>query len=453
MLICLRTAAPIAFLLTVAIGVVSAATLQQEPPAGSLSPGQTVLVDDGSCPAGQIKQIIGGNNAGQPRQRKCVDRTADQTGQTTQDISHDPSQHPAADVALKTPWGEPDLQGIWTDEFDTPFQRPTKYAGQEFFTEAQRVELDKRRAALLVRLAAAFVSIKHTGPRTSRVVDPPNGRIPPWTAEAEKAAAADQQFRLALLQATESCKTNAVQCRGGKYDPTPSPRRAEVPPRYNARNFGRINRNDGPEDGSLLDRCLTTGLPDFGTAFGGGFRRIAQTPGGISIFYDVGEGDAWQRNIVVDGRPHLPPSIRQWYGDSRGYWEGATLIIDVTNFSPKTDFYGSRENLHLIERWTRTGPKTLEYEVTIEDPTTWTRAWTVKQEFTKQSEQENRIYYEPRCIEGNYAFPSMMLAARKADLAFAEGRGPDPATINNLADPTLDDPSFISMMEELIWDP
>jgi hypothetical protein len=150
---------------------------------------------------------------------------------------------------------------------------------------------------------------------------------------------------------------------------------------------------------------LTGGLPEFGTPFGGSFRRIVQTPGGISIFYDVGQGEGWQRNIVMDGSPHLPANIRQWYGDSRGHWEGNTLVIDVTNFSPKTDYQGARENLHLVERWTRTGPTTLEYIVTLEDMTVWTRPWTVTQEFARQSEEENRIYYEPRCIEGNQGLP------------------------------------------------
>jgi hypothetical protein len=94
------------------------------------------------------------------------------------------------------------------------------------------------------------------------------------------------------------------------------------------------------------------------------------------MFYDVLFGQGWQRNIIIDGSPHLPANIRQWYGDSRGHWEGNTLVIDVTNFTPKTDFRGSRENLHLIERWTA-GPTTLEYVVTIEDSTVWTRPWTV----------------------------------------------------------------------------
>jgi hypothetical protein len=141
-----------------------------------------------------------------------------------------------------------------------------------------------------------------------------------------------------------------------------------------------------------------------------------QTPGGISMFYDVGQGQGWQRNIVMNGSPHLPDSIRQWYGDSRGRWDGNTLVIDVTNFSPKTDFQGSRENLHLVERWTRTGPTSLEYVATIEDPTVWTRPWTVKQEFTKQSERENRTYYEPRCIEGNYGLPGLLHGRRRVRL-------------------------------------
>jgi hypothetical protein len=357
-----------------------------------------------------------------------------------------PQVAPSTSAPLKTPWGEPDLQGIWMDESDTPLQRSPKYANQEFFTEAQRAELDKERAALLGRdkrvergteldvagaYNAAFMSIKHTGVRTSLIVDPPNGRIPPLTPEAQKRAAAEREFRLALLQATETCKSKSVACNGGKYDPTPSPRLAELPVRYNT---ARMNRHDGPEDGALPDRCLTGGLPEFGTAYGGSFRRIVQTPGGISMFYDVGQGQGWQRNIIMNGSPHLPASIRQWYGDSRGHWEGNTLVIDVTNFSPKTDFQGSRENLHLVERWTRIGPSTLEYSVTVEDPTVWTRPWTVKQQFTKQSEQEDRIYYEPRCVEGNYALPSLMLAARIADRAFAEGKGPDPATKDNATD-------------------
>jgi hypothetical protein len=363
-------------------------------------------------------------------------------------VSQTSAQVPSAsDTALKTPWGEPDLQGIWTDEFDTPLQRSAKYANQESFTPAQREELDQLRGAhygsdprqergsandVGGAYNTAFLTIKHTGPRTSLILDPPNGRVPPQTPEAQKAAAADREFQLALLRATDACRNGTPACAGGKYDPTPSPRFAELPPRYHSGNVTRLNRSDGPEDDGLADRCLVAGLPEFGSLFGGSFRRIVQTPGGISIFYDVNQGQGWQRNIVMNGSPHLPANIRQWFGDSRGHWEGNTLVIDVTNFSPKTDFLGSRENLHLVERWTRTGPKTLEYQVTIDDPTVWTRPWIAKQEFTRQSNEENRIYYEPRCIEGNYGLPGLLHGRRAEERAFAEGRGPDPRTVDNV---------------------
>ncbi len=368
-----------------------------------------------------------------------------------------PASAAAPSPPLITPWGEPDLQGIWTDETDTPLQRSPKFADQEFFTDAQRADLDRQRSALLGRekrstrgteadVAGAYNDVftpkKRTGVRTSRIVDPPNGRLPAVTPEAQKIAAAEREFRLALLRATDTCKNKERDCAGGTYDPTPSPRFEETPPRYNT---ARLNRHYGPEDANLAERCLMGGLPELGPLGAIGdrisFRRIVQTPGGITMFYDVGQGQGWQRNIVMDGSPHLPAGIRQWYGDSRGHWEGNTLVIDVTNFSPKTDFQGSRENLHLVERWTRTGPDTLEYAMTVEDPTVWTRPWTAKQDFILQSNQENRIYAEPRCYEGNYGLPGLLHGRRAEELAFAEGRGIDPKTRDaNKADDLERDP-------------
>ena len=352
-----------------------------------------------------------------------------------------------ADASIRTPWGEPDLQGIWTTEVDTPFERPERFGDREFLTPEEQAELDEQRSGLISRnrrvergteldvagaYNAVFLSFKPTDRRTSLIVDPPNGRVPPQTPEVQALADEDRAFRLELLRSTETCRSGSVACRGGEYNPEPSPRRSEMqPPRYNT---GRMNRQDNIEDGSLGDRCLSGAIPEFGTAFGGSFRRIVQTPGGISIFYDVGQGQGFQRNIVMNGSPHLPDHIRQWWGDSRGHWEGDTLVVDVTNFSPKRDFRGSRENLHLIERWTRTGPDTLDYEVTIEDPTVWVRQWTVRQEFRKQSDQQNRIYYEPRCYEGNYGFPALLLGARIAEEEYDAGRGPHPATFDNATD-------------------
>src|SRR5438876_235473 len=340
-------------------------------------------------------------------------------------------------AALKTAWGEPNLQGIWTDEYQTPLQRPAKYANKEFFTEEERAALDAQRSGIELRprqergterdVAGAynqvFMSIKRTGRRTSMIVDPPDGRTPPLTPEIQKQNAIEREFRLALLQATATCKSQEPGCRGGKYGP-PSPRLAEVPPRYST---GNTNRVDNPEDRSMSERCMAAVLPDFG-----GFRRIVQSPGSVSIFYDVGQGQGWQRIIPVDGSAHLPGNIRQRFGDSRGRWEGETLVVDVTNFTAKSDFMGSRENRHLVERWTRTGPNTLEYVVTIEDPSTWTKPWTVKQEYSMQSNQANRIYYEPRCHDGNFGLPALLAGGRVADKAFAERRGPDPATLDNV---------------------
>src|SRR5262249_52410930 len=276
--------------------------------------------------------------------------------------------------APRTAWGDADLQGIWTDEHETPLQRPARYAGREFFTDAEIAQLDKQRAGLIGReyrdkdaegkateqdvagaYNAVFESHKHTGRRTSLVVDPPDGIIPPLTLEAQKKRATYRAFQVALLQATETCKIRAPSCTDGKYGP-PSPRRGEAPPIYNT---DRLNRADGPEDRSLTERCLGAALPDFG-----GYRRIVQSPGAVSIFYDVGQGQGWQRLIPIDASPHLPSSIHERFGDSRGRWEGNTLVVDVTNFGPNTDFRGSNEHLHLIERWTRTDASTLEYAVT-----------------------------------------------------------------------------------------
>jgi hypothetical protein len=347
----------------------------------------------------------------------------------------------------QTPWGEPDLQGIWTSETDTPLQRPARFKDKTTLTDQERAELDKQRAALQGRdkrvergteldvagaYSAVFNTVKHTGPRTSLIIDPPDGRMPPQTDEARARAAADRAFRMSLLQSTDTCKNQMAGCRGGKYEPAPSPRLNEIPDRYNT---GRMNRHDRPEDGSLGDRCFVGALPDLPTPFGGNFQRIVQTAGGdVAIFYDTGQGQGFRRNIVMNGRPHLPPSIRQLSGDARGHWEGATLVVDTTNFTPILDSFGSREHKHLVERFTRTGPAALEYKVTVEDPTVFTRPWTIQMDFTKQSDEKNRIYYEPRCHEGNYAFPALMLAARIGEREYATGKGPRPDTRDNATD-------------------
>jgi hypothetical protein len=343
--------------------------------------------------------------------------------------------------SAKTPWGEPDLQGIWALVYQIPLQRPPQYAGREFFTDAEIAELDVVRAArpgnetrsvrgteqdVAGAYNAVFTSRRPTGRRTSLIVDPPDGKVPPVTPEVQKRRAEIRAFQLALLEATDTCKNKMPGCEGGRYTGVASPRRNEAPPYYMTQ---RVNRSDGPEDRGLSERCMTAQLPDF---LGGvsGFLQFVQSPGSVAIFYDTGQGQGWHRVIPVDGSPHVPKSMQLWWGDSRGHWEGNTLVVDVANFSPKTDFQGSRENLHLVERWTRVDANTIEYAVTMDDPTTWTRPWTVKMDLTKQAGEFNRIYKEPRCHEGNFGMIGMLAGVRAQELAFAEGRGPDPATTN-----------------------
>jgi hypothetical protein len=347
------------------------------------------------------------------------------------------SQAPAP---LKTAWGEPDLQGIWENVYNVPLQRDARYGNREFLTDEERARLDGRqeqRRGRDARVAevgterdvagaynAVFGSRRFAGRRSSQIVDPPDGRLPPMTPAAQQRAKIEADYRLSLLQNTDTCKSKnrGNACASWEYGP-PHANWDKVPPFYNT---GRLNRHADVEDGSLGDRCMSGSFPAFA-----GYKRIVQSPNGISMYFDIGQGQGYQRNIVMNGTPHLPATIRQWWGDSRGRWEGNTLVVDVTNFSPKTSFNGSRENLHVVERWTRLDADTIEYQATIEDPTVWTKPWTVKFDLFKQDDAANRFYTEPRCFEGNYGFPAMLLGERLVEVAYAEGRGPHPATKDN----------------------
>jgi hypothetical protein len=353
-----------------------------------------------------------------------------------------------------TPWGEPDLQGIWSVELLVPLERPNGVT-TEFYTEEQVAELDRERAEGSVfgnhvraergseadvagAYNAVFTSQRPTGRRTGMVIDPPDGKVPPLTPEARARQTELFEYQAALLQNTVVCRDGLDGCIGGTYGPR-SPLRDQQPPYYSTRN---INRANGPEDRSLGERCMSGNLPNFRGGFTGIHYRIVQSPGAVTIFYDVGQGQGFNRVIPITDAPHLPAHVRQWWGDSRGRWEGDTLVVDVTNFSGKTEFRGARENLRLIERWRRTGPETLEVVSTLEDSTVWTRPWTVIQDFAKQPEAPNRIYYEPRCHEGNYGLPGLLVGSRAEDEAFAEGRGRDPGTrcIAGCASPEGRDP-------------
>jgi len=342
-------------------------------------------------------------------------------------------------AAEATAWGHPNLEGIWLDVYSTPFERSRELGDREFATAEERAETDQARIGLDVSAGrsfqrgprgtaqdvsgaynAVFTSVKPAGPRTSLVVDPPDGRLPSLTDEAKKQSEMRREWQLMLMRNTPTCEQMARGCEGGEYGP-PSPRRFDVSPFYNT---ARMNRHDGPEDQSLSDRCMGGRTPNFN-----GFRRIVQGEDTVALGYDTGQGQGFQRVVNLSGN-HPVSSVRLRHGDARGRWEGDTLIIETTNFSPKFPFRGSTSNLKLIERYHRVDAETLEYEVTVEDQTVWVAPWTVRQELKRQSDQENRIYYEPRCSDGNYGLSAMFIGARAKEAEFAAGTGPDPFSLD-----------------------
>ena len=168
----------------------------------------------------------------------------------------------------------------------------------------------------------------------------------------------------------------------------------------------------GPEDRSLSERCISFGVPRLGAGYNS-YYQILQTPGYVVIFMETIH-DA--RVIPLDGRPHISQNIRQWHGDPRGHWEGDTLVVDTTNYSPKSYLRGSAENLHVVERFTRVGPRTISYEITVDDPTTWTNAWTAMILLKKTEDS----IFEFACHEGNIGMEGILLGARAQEKAAAE---------------------------------
>jgi len=214
--------------------------------------------------------------------------------------------------------------------------------------------------------------------RSSIVVDPPNGKIPPMKAEARK--------------------RNAALLAG-----------AARPDAAEGETLGPPGAFDGPEVRPLAERCLlgflsTSGPPTLPNYFYNNLKQIVQTRDTVMILNEM----VHDARVIRIGGQHLPQSIRRWNGDSVGRWEGDTLVVDTTNFTTKTQFQGASENLHVVERFTRTGPKTLLYRFTIEDPTTWDRSWTGEYPWVATDEK----LYEYACHEGNYSLANMLRGAR-----------------------------------------
>ena len=275
----------------------------------------------------------------------------------------------------RTPWNVPDLQGRWTSATATPLQRPPELAGKEFFSGNEAAEYQKHALQRGIELSGNAEEAKISGEfvptwmedrplvstgRTSLIIGA-EGRIPPLTADAQK--------------------------RGGAAGPPTA---------------------DNSEERSVTERCLAFpvgGPPMLPSILYNSNYEIVQTPTHLMIFAELGSA---ARIIPLDGRSHLPDKLRLWQGDSRGHWEGGTLVVETTNFNDKRPFRGSGATLHLIERFRRVSLDTILYEFTVEDATTWTKPWTVEIPMRPLKEQ----IYEFACHEGNYGLANILKGAR-----------------------------------------
>ncbi len=294
----------------------------------------------------------------------------------------------------RTPDGHPDLQGVWANNNATPLERPEAWAGKDRLTSEELAELkiagqqavadgdalfgDQLVLAAIERTQAEsydpttgnynqfWVADRDFSDRTSLVIDPPDGLIPEWTAEGKE--------RLESVMAHR-----------------------------------RDHPADSYTDRPLGERCVTFGVPRLGAGYNS-YYQVFQSRDHVVVYMEMNH-DA--RVIPLTGRPHVGDDVRLLHGDSRGHWEGDTLVIETTNYSPESNFRGARDNLHVVERLTRVGPRTLNYEVTLNDPTMWTAPWTVEIPL-KRSED---LVFEYACHEGNIGMEGILSGHRAEERA------------------------------------
>jgi hypothetical protein len=303
---------------------------------------------------------------------------------------------PGSWMVARTPDGRPDFQGVWANNTVTPLQRPKPWEHKTRLTDAEVAELQKFAAqivdndgdaqfgdGLILAVLNGIANPKSYDPgtgnynqfwlverdwhdrRTALIIDPPDGKLPPMTPEGQKRRAAEIESR-------------------------------------------KVHAFEDPEVFPLGERCVNFGVPRLQAGYNS-YLQIVQSPGYVTIMSEMAH-DA--RIIPLDGRPHLDSRIRIWNGDARGRWDGDTLVIDTTNFSPKSDFMGAHESLHLTERLTRVSADVLNYEFTVDDPTMWTAPWTAMIPLR----HKNELIYEYACHEGNVAMPNMLRGHRFEEL-------------------------------------
>ena len=296
----------------------------------------------------------------------------------------------------RTADGRPDLQGVWAHNSVTPLERPEALAGREALTAEELARVQARAAELFSQDAgdAAFgdqffqaaleeldtftssdagtgnynqfwLADRDFNDRTSLIIDPPDGRLPPSTPAA---IAAEKE-----------------------------------------RSDGRLRPAAWTLDRGLSERCITFGLPNLLAGYNS-YYQIVQTTDYVAILQELIHD---VRIIPLDGRPHIGDDIQQWYGDSRGHWEGDTLVVETKHFSPNSNFRGAHESLHLVERFTRVSPDMMEYSFTVTDPTTWTAPWTVAVPWTRSDE----AIFEYACHEGNIGMEGILSGARAQEAA------------------------------------
>jgi hypothetical protein len=302
--------------------------------------------------------------------------------------------------------GHPDLQGFWANNTATPLERPAELAGREFLTEQETAALKKKAGELfnghgdaafgdtvyntvLANVKGTKSGFKSTDGetgdyssvwtvarewdnRTSLITDPPDGRVPAL-------APGGQQRREANQAALRHPAT-------------------------------------GPQDRSLSERCITYGSPQLVAGYQSLY-QIVQTPGSVAVQTEMIHDT---RVIPLDGHPHLPSAVKQWAGDSRGHWEGDTLVVDTTNYKPRSFMSISSEKLHVIERFSRSGPENLKYEITIDDPDTWTKPWSLTIPLKHSAEP----IFEYACHEGNIGMVGILAGARAEEQAGGPASAP-----------------------------